>query len=363
MLTELAILHYRNHSEAHFAFEKRVVLINGPNGSGKTNLIDSIYYICLCRSYFQRMDSLIMQTGADFFRIDADFINGSEQQHITAKVVEGKKKEFLHDGVLYDRLADHIGQFPVVMVAPDDTRLIQQYAEERRRFLDTTISQLDRNYLLALQQYNKILLQRNALLKTWQQQGRQNTQVMEVVSAQLANVGNTIFQARNEFIEMLSPQVKSIYSFLSGGKEVPDLIYQSDGLEKPLRDWLSLHIQAEVEAGKTLYGVHRDDLEFRLGGHLLKQAGSQGQIKSLLIALKLAPYMIPAFTTERAPVLLLDDIFEKLDQNRLEALFKLLADQHFSQIFITDADTGRSSGFLKTHGIEFDHILTDSNFN
>jgi DNA replication and repair protein RecF len=357
LLTKLSILRYRNHTNAHFTFDKRVVLINGPNGSGKTNLIDAIYYICLCRSYFQRIDGLIMQTGSDFFRIDADFTHGGEANHVTAKVMEGKKKEFFLNGVLNDRLSDHIGQFPVVMVAPDDTRLIQQYAEERRRFLDTTISQLNRNYLIALQQYAKLMVQRNALLKTWQNQGRSNMQVMEVINGQLAHEGNLIFKARQEFMELLSPQVNAIYSLLSGGKEIPELTYQSDLLEKPMTDWLSQHVHAEVDAGKTLYGVHRDDIEFRLEGHLLKQAGSQGQIKSLLIALKLAPYMIPGRISGTQPILLLDDIFEKLDRNRLEALFNLLEDRHFSQVFITDADTARSSVFLRTFGIEFDHIL------
>lgn len=169
MLTRLQLLHYRNHQSAGYSFDNQTVLINGPNGSGKTNLLDAIYFCCMCRSYFLRQDQLLVQHGHDFFRLDASFDNQGQTDEVSVKVVSGRKKEVLLNGVAYEKLADHIGQFPVIMITPDDTRLIQQYADERRRFLDLTISQVDREYLFDLQQYQKVLAQRNALLKqAWQ---------------------------------------------------------------------------------------------------------------------------------------------------------------------------------------------------
>lgn len=357
MLTRLQLLHYRNHQSAGYSFDNQTVLINGPNGSGKTNLLDAIYFCCMCRSYFLRQDQLLVQHGLDFFRLDASFDNQGQTDEVSVKVVSGRKKEVLLNGVAYEKLADHIGQFPVIMITPDDTRLIQQYADERRRFLDLTISQVDREYLFDLQQYQKVLAQRNALLKQAWQRGA-DKEVLDSLDKQLWPAAGRIWQARRNFTERIVPGIQAIYARLSGNREVPGIDYQSDLNHADAAELHARTRQEDLAAGRTQAGVHRDDLLFTLDGEPLKQVASQGQIKSLLIALKLAAFH--GDPDGRKPLLLLDDIFEKLDRKRMEALFSVISEGSWGGMFLTDADSSRSQDILRNQQVLFDRVVTNN---
>lgn len=358
MLRELALTNYRNHRESSYSFSKHFVLVNGPNGSGKTNLIDGIYYLCLCKSYFQRRDNTVTREGADFTRLAGTWDTDDGPVDVTVTFGNGRKKEVKFMDVAEERLANHIGRFPVAVIAPDDTRLVQQYPEERRRFMDISISQQHRDYIALLQEYNKWLQQRNALLKQWQKEGHCDTHLLNILGHHLSRTATEVYTYRREFVRSLGPETASVYRVLSGDKEVPGIRYQSDLDDADMQHLTMANRQDERYAGRTLFGPHRDDIAFTLDGSPFKEVASQGQIKSLLIALKLASLHAPEGAGVCKPVLLLDDIFEKLDRSRTRALFTLLKSHSYSQVFITDADEKRSVALLEEAGLEFDRVLT-----
>lgn len=356
-LTSLKLLNFKNYRQAAFEFNKKFVLINGPNGSGKTNLIDAVYYLCLCRSYFTRSDNLSPRHGENFFRLDGDFTNG-EKFTVTCKF-QNAKKEFFLDQVVYEKLSDHIGRIPVVMVAPDDIGIINDGSEERRRFLDAAISQYDHTYLRALIIYNRVLQQRNAALKRFFDERRIDEALLGVLNHQLSAAGDEIHRSRKTYINRFVEIFNKYYLLISGQKEVPEIKYDSQLHVSGLLHLLLHNVKVDLEAERTTFGPHKDDLVFSLDGFLLKETGSQGQIKSFLIALKLAQSEMIRNATGKLPVLLLDDIFEKLDKTRLHVLFSMLTSEGFGQIFITDADEERSSGFFEEAYIDYDHLTID----
>ncbi|MEZ5014200.1 MAG: DNA replication and repair protein RecF [Chitinophagales bacterium] len=329
----------------------RFQLITGPNGSGKTNLLDAIYYLGLCRSYFTRSDASVLYTGSDWFRLDGLLAEEGEEVLITCKYRPGTK-EFLKNEIPYEKLSDHIGFIPVVMIAPDDTDIIRGGSELRRRFLDAAIAQSDPEYLRQLMTYNKVLAQRNALLKSAGDQA-----VLSILNAQLSGPGDHIHATRKKYLEQFTPICSGLYAQISGGKEVPSIAYSSGLEEADMTALLKKHAFADREAGRSTAGIHRDDLQFQLDVKALKEFGSQGQVKSFLIALKLAQFQLMAQNGMRKPILLLDDIFEKLDAARLDILFSILRTEDFGQVFITDADPDRSDGFLKNARLE--HAVYD----
>ena len=356
LLRSIRLLHFKNYASAEAVFSHAFTLINGLNGSGKTNLIDAVYYLCLCRSYFTRSDSSVLQHDAPYFRIDGTFSNPEGSLLITCKYLTAKK-EVLRNEVPYDRISDHIGNFPVAMIAPDDINIINEGSEERRRFLDAAISQLDREYLHNLILYNKYLVQRNALFKQALGGGiRPDATLVGVLNHSLALHGNAIYRARRAYLEAFTPIFRDMYSRISGGTEEADISYKSQ-LEEHDHLHLLLHSERDDRAaGRTTSGIHKDDLYLSVKQYPVRDTGSQGQIKSFLIALKLAQCYMMFRSEGKQSILLLDDIFEKLDKQRLEVLFNILQDEVFCQVFITDADTKRSMEFCKSHLPDFGHI-------
>ncbi|MBP9221849.1 MAG: DNA replication and repair protein RecF [Chitinophagales bacterium] len=354
-LTGIHILQYKNYGEVSVSFENKFCLINGLNGSGKTNLIDAIHYLCMCKSYFTRSDLNVLNHGSEFFRLDGDFMLGDEKTSITCKFTK-QKKEFLKNGVVYDKLSDHIGSIPVVMVAPDDIGIINDGSEERRRFLDAAIAQVNNIYLQRLITYNKILLQRNSLLKNFGNTEFPDETLLNVLSGQLAGHGDFIFEERKKYLDAFLPVFSNLYGLISEEKEIGSIEYISNLSMENHIQLLRESLREDINAQRTTTGIHKDDIRFSINENLLRDIGSQGQIKSFLIALKLAQFKMMYLLTGKKAILLLDDVFEKLDKRRLEILFKILSTEEFVQIFITDADEHRSVEFCEEHLEIFDHF-------
>lgn len=315
---------------------------------GKTNLLDAIYYLCMGKSYFATRDQYIVQHEQDFFRLVGVFLQEEKKDQVVVKVEPRKRKELELNGKRYDRLIDHVGRFPVVIVVPDDTQLIHEGSEERRRFLDNTLSQLDTVYLGHLIQYNKVLKQRNALLK--QRSGHSLPEdLLAVYDEQLSRPAQYIYERRMAFVEAFIPPFQHAHGAICGGHEVVSLRYRSHLEEKPLKEILAECREKDRILERTTQGIHRDELVFKLGGHPLKRLGSQGQLKSFVLALKLAQYRFLQAERQLSPILLLDDIFDKLDPQRVEQLLAYILAEDFGQIFLSDTDEHRIRAVLEQH--------------
>lgn len=354
MLHSVKILHYKNYRQAAVSFQEKFCLINGDNGSGKTNLIDAVYYLCMCKSYFNRNDGLVIHSGQDYFRLDAVFDNEGTETEVVCKYVAGKKKEFSVNGLVYEKLTAHIGQFPVVIIAPNDIDLIYNASDERRRFLDISIAQFDKEYLTQLLSYNKIVQQRNALLKQ-AGQGEKNNVLLNVLDEQMIASGTIIHAKRRSFVSEFEPVFSTVYTAISNNKESPAISYISQLEKKSFHTLLSNCRLADIEAQRSTAGVHKDDVGLFINAMPVKETASQGQVKSILLALKLAQFAIMRNKSGKVPILLLDDIFEKLDKGRLQSLFKLLQSDDYKQVLITDADAERSKRILSELHIIYDH--------
>lgn len=364
ILTKLQLLHFKNYSQTEFILNEKFILLNGANGAGKTNLIDAVYFTCMCKSYFTNKDQTLIQKGESNFRIDAFYKAELQELTVTCKIYSDRKKEILCNNYLYERLSEHIGKIPVSMITPSDIGMINGGSEERRKFLDSSLSQLDTEYLKTLIDYNRLILQRNALLTEISQDRAKGFDVLKVINAQLVIKAESIFIKRKKFIEDFSDEFNKMYAFLSDEKETPQIVYSSDLSEKSFAQLLSENIEQDIFLQRTTKGIHKDDLKFFFNDFSLKENGSQGQIKSFLICLKLQLAKMLFDKTLLKPILLLDDIFEKLDSNRMYALFELLKQPYYGQIFITDADENRSKTFCIEAGISFQHIkIRNGNIN
>ncbi len=340
----LQLFHFKNHNEKHLQFCNGINCITGPNGSGKTNILDAVYYLANTKSFFNGIDQQLIKHGQEFFSIHGTFENENSTE-ILVNFSKGKKT-LKKNGKTYNRVIDHIGIIQTVFITPYDISLILEGSEERRRFLDFTISQTDRQYLEQLSLYKKLLDQRNAFLK--QAEGRPvDPLLLETFDDRMAAAGQRIFEKRREFIAEFTPYFQEFYGFLSGDAESPTLLYVSELHEKPLMDILFLSRERDRVLQRTGSGTHKDDLEFLLGDYPLKKYGSQGQIKSYVIALKLAQYKYFLEKTGKKPILLLDDIFEKIDGNRAGKLMELVARDYFGQIIITDTHADRVKEHLE----------------
>ncbi len=316
----------------------KIVAITGANGIGKTNLLDAIHYLCLTKSYFNAIDTQNIAFDANFFAIEGEFSTNTGDKTVFCGYQQ--RKVVKTNGVEYDRLANHIGFFPVVMVAPIDVMLILEGSETRRRFVDVVLSQVDGLYLKNLSGYNAILNNRNAVLKQSHSQSI-DYKLINVYNEQLNHYGMQIFEQRIHFFEQFLPLFQSHYQTISGGSEQVSIIYHSQLMHLNLLELLNQNWEQDRAAQRTNVGIHKDDLAFLIGEKPLKKFGSQGQQKSFLIALKLAQYDFLYQKLNRKPLLLLDDIFEKLDYKRLSHLLKLVSDNHFGQIFLTDTQRTR----------------------
>jgi DNA replication and repair protein RecF len=343
--TKIALTGYKNYRSQTFYFDQRIVGICGLNGKGKTNLLDAINYICFTRSYFSKADALNIFFGAEGFRLEAelhDRKNGNEKaQKIVCIYRSSLKKEFYLDDVAYVKFSHHIGKFPCVMIAPDDIEIITGGSEERRKFLDTLISQVDPEYLQQLITYNKVLLQRNSFLKNESLHSNFDVQLLDALDAQLIKPGQYIHKMRKQFCEKLIPLVQKFYKEISGNNELISLEYYSHLNDTNLAELLLSSRQRDIAAQRTNTGIHRDDLVFLLNKNNFKTTASQGQRKSLLFACKLAEFEMLSDIKGAPPLLLLDDVFEKLDEIRMKNLLQYVCKKNSGQIFITDTHKER----------------------
>lgn len=316
------------------------------NGAGKTNLLDALYYLCMGKSYFGLADSHIVKHGEAFFRLEGHFDTGDKIEKIVAKVIPKKKKEIERDSVAYRKLSEHIGRLPVVIIAPDDTLLIREGSLERRRFLDNTLSQLNPHYLEALLAYHKILRQKTSALKKMAETKNWNASLIEIYNDQLVAPGKLIHQLRDAFITQFLAYFQETYNAIAENKEAVRITYSSQLNENDFSTMLQDNLEKERILERCCVGIQKDDLRFLLNDVPAKKFASQGQLKSFILALKLAQYKIIQAHKNRSPLLLLDDIFDKLDHARVESLLKLLVEKSYGQIFITDTDQNRMEAII-----------------
>jgi DNA replication and repair protein RecF len=340
-LKNITLLNFKNYANAEVVFSKTVNAFVGNNGAGKTNLLDAIHYLCLCKSYFNPIDSQQIKTNEDLFLIQGDFDRSEKNEKITCGLKRNQKKQFKRNKKEYDKLAQHIGLFPLVMISPYDATLILDGSEERRKFIDNVISQTDSSYLDELIIYNRHLLNRNALLKQVAVSRKLDVTLLQILDEQLIHSGNKIFEKRKQFLLNFIPLFDKHYSYLTDHAEEVSLIYQSQLNTQDFSVLLNESIEKDRILERTSTGIHKDELSFAIGGLQLKKFGSQGQQKSFLIALKLAQYSYLQQHKGFKPLLLLDDIFDKLDEFRVQKLMKMVSHHDFGQIFITDTGKDR----------------------
>lgn len=359
ILKRLSILNYKNIAEATLELSPKMNCFIGHNGVGKTNVLDAIYYLSFCRSLHNPIDSQVMRHDAEFFMLegiyDEDGASPGEESsplNIYCGMKRGSKKHFKRDKKEYKRLSEHIGLIPLVVVSPSDTLLIEGGSEERRRLMDIVISQYDHTYIEALTRYNKALMQRNSLLKN--EDREPDPFVMAILEEQMAKEGQLLFEKRTAFVEELIPVFQHYYHIISQDREQVGLKFVSHCQRGPLLDVIQQSRQKDRAVGYSLHGVHRDDLEFTLSDHQMKREGSQGQNKTYVIALKLAQFEFLKRTASRTtPLLLLDDIFDKLDANRVEQIVKLVSSNDFGQIFITDTNREHLDQILQRGSFDY----------
>lgn len=337
----LSLVNFRNHIEAEFHFDSGVNCIVGKNGSGKTNVLDAIHYLSMCRSYLNPIDKQNIRFNEQFFVIQGCWIKDEQPIELYCGVKSGAKKVFKKNKKEYNRLADHIGHFPVVMISPYDTDLISEGSEVRRKWMDGIISQFDHAYLADLQRYNKVLDQRNALLKQQFEHGFFDRESIEIWDEQLIHYGTAIHNKRREFIEAFIPLFQFYYKWISQEQEMVSLSYESKLTETNFHVLLQQAQHKDARSQHTTVGIHRDDISFLLEGLPIKRFGSQGQQKSFLIALRLAQFDWLKERLKQTPILLLDDIFDKLDNQRVAQLMALVSKNTFGQVVVTDTDEKR----------------------
>jgi len=352
-LTSFKLTQFKNYDFQPVTCDAPLVCFIGANGMGKTNLLDAVYYLCMGKSYFNAPDNLIANHDSDFFRLEGQFeVNGS-REHIVAKVIPRKKKELERNRIPYPRLSEHVGLLPVVMIAPDDTYLVSEGSEARRSFLDNTLSQIDQGYLGQLILYNKLLQQRNALLKQFGESRTYNAAMIEVYNMQMLEPARLLHETRAGFMEQFRPILQEAYTQISGAAETVDCTYRSKLSDTPFEALLNEAAEKDRLLQRTTVGPHRDDLVFTISGYPLKRFASQGQLKSFVLSVKLAQYQILAQKKKTFPILLLDDIFDKLDRQRVQHLLHLLQSQTFGQVFITDTEQDRLAGIIQQTGQHF----------
>lgn len=334
ILRSINILNYRNIREASMDFSPKLNCFVGLNGQGKTNVLDAIYLLSFTKSAYTSQDSLNITHGEDMAMVQGTY----DEFTISCGLRRGVKKQFRKDKKDYPRLLDHIGLIPLVMVCPADHQLIEEGSEERRRFMDVVIGQRNRKYLDCLAKYNALLKQRNALLKQYADAPTPPDDLLEVLEWQMVEPAEYIFKARTNFFTEFEPYFQEVYKAISGSAELPALRYISQLQDRDLREAYVRTRQRDLILGWTSQGPHKDDLDMRLGEYPLKQVGSQGQQRTFVLAMKLAQALYLADSTGEAPILLLDDIFDRLDSERVERIVAMVQGEQFGQIFITDTD-------------------------
>ncbi len=353
-IRSIYISNFRNYHEAAFSFSKKITCITGNNGSGKTNLLDALYYLCITKSYFAATDFQNIRHSEISFAMRGEFFANDLPHAVKFKVEKDKRKDFYLDDKRYEKLSDHVGKFPVVFSTPNDVELIYGGSEERRRFIDLMLSQTDHVYLENLQEYNRLLLQRNALLKKFADTNSFNASLLEIYDCKMVKPAGYIFESRKNALSEIIPYINKTCSHLSDGNEDMSMDYESDMLNSDMGDLLAKNMERDRVLRRTSSGIHRDDLVFLMNNHIIRKFASQGQQKSFLISLKLGLYCWLKEKMSVAPFLLLDDIFDKLDQQRSAKLLELIAQDDFGQVFITDTQRHRLEGvFAGNNDVEF----------
>ena len=358
-LSRLNLSNFKNYREIDVELSPRINCFVGDNGVGKTNILDAIHYLSLTKSYFVNIDSVNIRHGEDFFIIKGLFHNEGEDEEVYCGLQRGRRKVFRRNGKEYDRISDHIGRYPVVMISPADSSIISGGSEERRKFMNNVISQFSRDYLNDIIVYNKALKQRNRLLKDYASEGRFDREMLSLWEEQMVKPSQTIYNKRSGFVEEITPLFQEYYDHISEEREKVSLKYKSQLAKRSLKELFDLNIDKDRVLRYTTSGIHRDDLSLDMDGFSIKDIGSQGQQKSYLVALKLAKFEYIRKKGGLKPILLMDDVFDKFDEKRVEQIIKLVSENRFGQIFITDTHRERMQSVLSDIKIDYKLFMID----
>ena len=346
-LKSLSLLNFKNYEQVDIPLSEKINCFVGENGVGKTNILDAVHYLALCKSNLNPIDTQNIMYNQEFSVVQGLFERLDKEENIYCGIKKQKKKQFKRNRKEYQKLSEHIGLIPLVMISPADSVLINGGSEERRKFMNGVIAQYSKAYLNNMIQYNRALTQRNRLLKNFASTQSFNQDMLDVWDEQLIRYGEPVYEERQRFVKELLPVFGSFYEHVSGNRELVRLTYQAQLQHTGFREGLNASLQKDRILQYTTFGVHKDDLGMSLGDHSLKKSGSQGQQKTFLVALKLAEFEFIRKLTGIPPILLLDDIFDKFDSNRVKQIISLVAENHFGQIFITDTNEIRLQGILK----------------
>ncbi|MDW3208550.1 MAG: DNA replication/repair protein RecF [Reichenbachiella sp.] len=346
-LQSLSLQYFKNYEKAEVSFCDHFNCLVGMNGSGKTNVLDAIHYLSTTKSAFHSLDSQSINHEGQYFVVNGEFKLGEKFNKVHCSLKKNSRKTFKVDGAEYEKLSEHVGKFPLVLIAPNDDELIRESNEIRRRFFDSIISQYDAEYLHALIKYNHYLKQRNALLKSMNESGKVDKVMIETYDKPLIALGTDIAKKRKAFIKEFLPHLQSNYDRISEKKERVNIDYNTKVLEKDFAQQYAKGLQKDVIMQRTNLGIHRDEYLFEIDNYLIKKFGSQGQQKSLLISLKLAQFEFVKSHLGVTPILLLDDIFDKLDDGRISQLMEIIGSDSFGQVFVTDAREERTRSLLQ----------------
>ncbi len=347
LLRQLSLINYKNFESKELVLDSKINCFVGDNGIGKTNILDAIYHLSFGKSYFNPISSQNIRHGSDFFVIDGTFEKDDREEKIVCSLKRNNKKIIKRNGKAYERFADHIGLLPLVIISPADRDLIIEGSDTRRKFIDGVISQSDKNYLQQLINYNKVVSQRNALLKYFAANRTFNKDTLAVYNEQLHTYGTEIFKKRTSFLKAFIPIFQEQYKAITGNTENVSLSYDSKLLQDDLLTLLNKNLDKDRALQYTSVGIHKDDLNFEISEFPIKKFGSQGQQKSFLIALKFAQFHFMKSQSGTTPILILDDIFDKLDEHRVSHIITLVNDENFGQIFLSDTHAERTESVVK----------------
>jgi DNA replication and repair protein RecF len=351
-LEKLQLSNFRNYENQFFEFSEGLNCIVGKNGSGKTNLLDAIYFLSLCKSSIHSQDHLSIRFEQDYMHIEGVF-EALKKELITCSQQRGGKKQFFHDKNIYERISEHIGKYPVVLIAPDDTDLIRDGSETRRKLFDGIIAQSNSEYLKLYQSYNRTLDQRNSLLKQFGEHNYFDEDLIKIYSEQLLGFAESIFKMRTEFMILFLPVFQKHYLEISEGNEIVEICYESELSNEGFAEVFNKNIGQDLAAQRTSKGVHKDEYVFSMENKPIKKFGSQGQKKSFIMAIRLAQFELLYKIKGFKPILLLDDIFDKLDEKRIKKLVEMIDNKVFGQVFLTDARASRTKELLKSITVKF----------
>jgi DNA replication and repair protein RecF len=361
-LRKLSLTNFKNYEQTDLEFSPRINCFVGNNGVGKTNILDAIHYLSLTKSFFNNIDSISIRHGEEYFIINGTFVKNDDEDNIFCAFQRQKQKVMKKNGKEYQRMSDHIGKYPVVMISPADSAIITEGSEERRRFMNKIISQYNIEYLDSALQYTKALQQRNKLLKEFKSTGQFDNDALTIWDSQLVKYGKYVFRERELLTNELIPVFQEHYSGISSTRETVELAYQSHLADCNYEEALVRSVAKDRYLEYTTLGIHKDDLVFKMDGWPVRSLGSQGQQKSYLVALKLAKFeYIKRKSGISPPILLLDDIFDKFDAERVEQIIKLVGSNRFGQIFITDTHQNRLHEILSTHNTDYKLFIIEDN--